>query len=222
MPRGNIWRTICETQDPSWVFEHLQQEPGEKEKTSASQLPDSPSTCIPSPLSVAANLQQLWSVELPPSSQRINQHEDFPETSHFLCRFSIIFTSVPNPTQLSLTPATTGSARGAAYLHQKPTRPRKLKACFSSQCGNDYSGIIHSPSHRASADSYLGCRLFSQWNSWHKFLHRSGEDQLGSPNPSSCSTLLWAPSQTLPRAWAICNFDIYFFKYASNAGISFA
>lgn len=133
MPRGNIWRRICETQDPSWVFEHLQQEPGEKEKTSASQLPDSPSTCIPSPLSVAANLQQLWSVELPPSSQRINQHEDFPETSHFLCRFSLIFTSVPNPTQLSLTPATTGSARGAAYLHQKPTRPRKLKACFSSQ-----------------------------------------------------------------------------------------
>lgn len=109
--------------------------------------PDSPSTCIPSPLSVAANLQQLWSVELSPSFQRINQQEDFPETSHFLCRLSFIFTSVANSTQVSLTPATKGRARGAAYLHQKPTWPRKLKACFSSQCGNDCSGIIHSLSH---------------------------------------------------------------------------
>lgn len=44
-------------------------------------------------------------MQLPPSFWRIKQQEDFPETSHFLCRFSLIFTLVPNPAQLKCSPS---------------------------------------------------------------------------------------------------------------------
>jgi len=56
-------------------------------------------------LSVAAISQQLPGVQLPSCFWRIKQQKTSPETSQFLCRFSLIFTSFPNLTQLKSGPS---------------------------------------------------------------------------------------------------------------------
>lgn len=105
-------------------------------------------------LSVAAISQQLPSVQSPLCFQRIKQQKTSLETSHFLYRFSLIFTSFPNLWQLK----SSSTPKQVHQAHQRSAGPS------SQRC----SGTVTVPSTAcptvplsAPAGSYLGQGYFS-------------------------------------------------------------
>lgn len=86
-------------------------------------------------LSVAAISQQLPGVQLPLCFCRIKQQKTSPETFHFLCRFSPIFTLFPNLPQLKSGPS-------PKQVHQAT---QEWQICAESQCSPGSWQII-SPS----------------------------------------------------------------------------
>lgn len=83
--------------------------------------------------SIAAISQQLPSVQLLLCFWKIKQQKTSPETSHFLYRFSLIFTSFPNLPQLKPSPSLKQVHQSTQEKQQICTGSQHSRGSFSSQ-----------------------------------------------------------------------------------------
>lgn len=171
IPNGSMWMRICRSQDPfdsltevltnrHWVkknsYLHFRHPKVQVKKKNLSQFW----------LSVAAISQQLLGVQLPTCFWRIKQQTTSPETSHFLCRFSLIFTSFPNLPQLKSGPS-------PQQAHQTTQEEWQIHA-ESQRSPVSPPSVVAGPSpyHPSPVPPCLCLEqgLFSHGSAWHEFL----------------------------------------------------